>query len=173
MIRLRVCAPHFCTPREEGGLGLHRLSDMSKVFALKLIRKLFTTSGSLWVSWVKEKLWSNDSLWDIRESAKGSWVWRKLLRLRPLAAQFIRMQIKNGQITLFWSDPWLPGGRLIDIVGDSGPQRLDIGRYTKVADAANASGWQIRRCRDQTLQQIITSVRSFKALVVGKEDMVL
>ena len=92
------------------------------------------------------------------------------MRLRPLAAKFIRMQIKNGHRTLFWSDHWLPEGRLIGIAGDSGPQRLGIGRYAKVADVANASGWQFRNRRDQMLRQIITSVTRVTAPVDGDEE---
>lgn len=43
----KVSWEDVCLPREEGGLGLRRLVDVSKVFALKLIWKLFTTYGSL------------------------------------------------------------------------------------------------------------------------------
>lgn len=70
----------------------------------------------------------NGSFWDISESTKGSQVCRKLLGLHHLASQFIQVQVKNGESKMFWLDYWLPMGRLIDIVGDSGPQRLGVGR---------------------------------------------
>ncbi|WZZ82343.1 hypothetical protein YC2023_102915 [Brassica napus] len=90
-------------------------------------------------------------------STKSSWVWRKLLRLRPLTSQFPRARVNDGESTVFWSDYWHPMGRLIDIVGKSGPQRLGLGRYETVAAAANEAGWQFRRCRDHNLQQVIAS----------------
>lgn len=89
------------------------------------------------------------------------------LRLWPLASQFIRVQVKNGESTMFWSDYWLPMGRLIEIVGDSGPQRLGVGRQAKVADVANESGWQFWRCRNRHLQQIIASIGSVQAPIAG------
>lgn len=71
-------------------------------------------------------------------------------------------------------DIWLPLGRLIDIVGDSGPQRLGVERFAKVADVANESGWQFRRCRDLNLQQIIATISNTQAPAAGNvEDVVL
>ena len=122
---------------------------------------------------MKQNLWNNGSFWDISESTKGSWVWQKLLRLRPLVSQFIRVQVNNGQTTFFWLDQWLLLGRLIDIVGDSGPQRLGVGRFAKVADVANDSGWQFRRCRDLNLQQIIATIGNVQAPAAGNADDVV
>jgi len=42
-----------CSPKEAGGLGLKRLSSWNRILALKLIWLLFTSAGSLWVSWVR------------------------------------------------------------------------------------------------------------------------
>lgn len=168
--KAKVAWDDVCLPREEGGLGLRRLADISKVFALKLIWKLFVTSGYLWVGWVRQNLWTNGTFWDIRESTKGSWVWRKLLRLRSLASQFLRVRVNDGESTLFWSDYWHPMGRLIDIVGENGPQRLGVGRYATVAAAANEAGWQFRRCRDHSLQQVIASTSTVVAPVAGSGE---
>ena len=42
----------LCYPKEEGGLGLRRFRDTTRVFALSLIRRLFT-GNSLWKSWIQ------------------------------------------------------------------------------------------------------------------------
>lgn len=120
-----------------------------------IIWKIFTNSGSLWVAWVKEYLLKQGSFWDARKTKIGSWIRRKLLKLRPLAAQFLRMEIKNGKLVLFWSDYWHPLGRLIEVVGDIGTQKLGIGRFYRIADVAVNSQWKIRRCRDPHLQPLI------------------
>lgn len=94
--------------------------------------------------------------------------------MRQLASQFIRVKVSNGRSTLFWLDQWLPLGRLIDIAGDTGPQRLGIGRYAKVADAVTETGWRFRRCRDPVLQHIISSVNNVPAPNVSTtDDMVM
>lgn len=62
---------------------------------------------------------------------------QNLLILRHIAADFMMMDIRNGMSTLFWSDKWLPVGRLIDIAGDLGPARLGIPRFSTVSEAAS------------------------------------
>lgn len=52
----KVAWDDVCLPKEEGGLGIRRLRDTSRVYALNLIWRLFVNSGSLWVAWVKENL---------------------------------------------------------------------------------------------------------------------
>lgn len=47
--KAKVSWAELCYPKAEGGLGVRRLRDSSKVFALKLIWRLFTQHTSLWV----------------------------------------------------------------------------------------------------------------------------
>ncbi|KAL1189642.1 putative ribonuclease H protein [Cardamine amara subsp. amara] len=47
--KAKVSWEDLCFPKEEGGLGLRRLRDSSRVFALSLIWLLFSLSGSLWL----------------------------------------------------------------------------------------------------------------------------
>lgn len=35
-----------------------------------------------------------------------SWIWRRILHLRPLARQFLSYRIGDGQKTSIWFDPW-------------------------------------------------------------------
>lgn len=43
-------------------------------------------------------------IWDVKEDGKGSWIWRKLLKLRPLVYQFIRFEVNDGHAAFFWFD---------------------------------------------------------------------
>lgn len=101
-------------PTTEGGLGIRKLRETSTVFALGLVWKLFTLCGSLWVAWTQVELMKKGSFWEVKDSNKGSWLWRKLLKLKPMGNVFLRFDAQNGESTYFWLDNWLGTGRLID-----------------------------------------------------------
>ncbi|KAF8113491.1 hypothetical protein N665_0049s0007 [Sinapis alba] len=59
------------------------------------------------VSWVYQYPVRNSSYWDILSTTTcGSWMWRKLLKLRDVAAMFFKTDIKYGASTYFWTDFW-------------------------------------------------------------------
>ncbi|XP_056845722.1 uncharacterized protein LOC108845829 [Raphanus sativus] len=100
----------------------------------------------------------SESFWDIRDTGLGSWVWRKLLKLRETAKQFLSTEVHNGQTTRFWTDMWHPRGRLIDIAGESGTFKLGIARSALICDVRNEAGWGFRRCRDRDMRELISLV---------------
>lgn len=101
--KAKVSWEDVCYPKQEGGLELRRFRDTSRVFALRLIWLLFTQTGSFWVAWTKEYLLKHGSYWDAKEGSLGSWAWRKLLKMRPLAYEFMRHEVHNGRSTFFES----------------------------------------------------------------------
>lgn len=56
------------------------------------------------------------------------------MKHRSLAQQFVRMGIKDGSTIRFWTDVWHPRGRLIDITGEVGTQKLGTRRDAKICD---------------------------------------
>ena len=158
--KTKVAWEEVCKPKEEGGLGICRLKDTSRIFALSLIWRLLTNSGSLWVAWTKAYLLRSHSFWDVSDKYAGSWTWRKLLKIRDEAATFLRSEVGNGKTTLFWFDNWLSVGRLINIAGESGTRVLGIPRYALVSDAVTAGQWSIRRCRGYHLRAMIACIIS-------------
>ncbi|CAA7056641.1 unnamed protein product [Microthlaspi erraticum] len=118
----KVSWESVCTPKEAGGLGLKRLADSNQVFGLKLIWLMFAGEGSLWVAWVRKNLIGRRSFWSSELDNSGSWIWRKLLKLRPLARPFLACQIRSGTSALFWHDDWTGLGPLLDISGANGPR---------------------------------------------------
>lgn len=146
------------------------MADSSRVFALSLIWRLLTNSGSLWVAWTKQNLLRRRYFWDISDTGAGSWIWCKLLKLRQQAASYLRSAIGNGRNTLFWFDNWLDMGMLLDIAGESGTQLLGITRYAIVADAATSVQWSIRRCRSYHLRAMIARIHDAPAPVVDAES---
>ncbi|XP_009125375.2 uncharacterized protein LOC103850384 [Brassica rapa] len=91
--------------------------------------------SSLWVRWIQCYLIRKNSFWSIKENtSSGSWVWKKLLKLRGLAQQFLRKEIRNGECTSFWYGSWSRFGPLIEILGERGPLDLGIPNSFSVAE---------------------------------------
>lgn len=81
-----------CRPKDEGELGLRTLIDMNNVTMLKLFWRLVSNKSSLWVRWINSTVLKNESIWSVKgDDKKGSWMWRKILKIRGLARQFCRV----------------------------------------------------------------------------------
>ncbi|CAN7134885.1 unnamed protein product, partial [Brassica rapa subsp. narinosa] len=134
-----------CLPKDEGGLGLRRFQVWNKTLILRLVWLLFSESGSLWVAWHKQHNFNSSyHFWSQVESPTQSWSWRCILRSRPVAAQFLVSEVKNGSKTSFWFDNWSPLGPLIKCIGADGPRRLRLSIDATVSNACNTSGWLAR-----------------------------
>lgn len=116
---------------------------------LKFIWLLLSKSPSLWVDWHWSIHLFDKSFWSIEASASDSWAWRKLLELRPLALQFCKTKLGNGQEASFWYDVWTPLSQLIKYIGASGPRALRIQDNAVVADAVSNTVWSLPHPRSQ------------------------
>ncbi|XP_013665256.1 uncharacterized protein LOC106369680 [Brassica napus] len=157
--KAKVAWAELCFPKDEGGLGLRRLRDSATVFSLQLIWRLFTLEGSLWVSWVQHYLLRGSSFWDVKEDHKGSWIRRKLLKLRDLAYPFMKTKILNGNDAFFWFDNWLGQGKIIDITGDAGTIQYGVPRNARVCDAVRDGQWHIRGQRSRHFPALLGLIR--------------
>lgn len=138
-----------CSSKESGGLGLKRLSSWNKVLALKLIWLLFTASGSLWVSWVRLHLIGRRNFWNLNPYLSGSWVWRKLCKLREVARPFVICEVGSGITASFWQDNWTGHGPLIHLTGLTGPQLVGLSITSVVRDAIRNDDWWIASSRSR------------------------
>ena len=110
---------------------------------------------------------AQESFWDIKDTSLGSWVWRKLLQLRATAKQFIRMEVHSGQNVRFWIDLWHPLGRLIEVVGEIGTQKLGVARSALVCDVRNEDLWRFRRCRDRHMKDLTQAIENHRLRSIG------
>ncbi|XP_013739454.2 uncharacterized protein LOC106442299 [Brassica napus] len=119
----------------KGGWGLRPLKEVNVVHGLKLLWRIHSAHNSLWVRWVHCYLIRKGSLWSIKENTTSvSWVWRKLLKLRKLAKQFFKREVRNGKETSFWFDVWSPLGCLKDVLGERGYIAMGFSENAVMAD---------------------------------------
>lgn len=134
--KAKVAWEAVCRPKDEGGLGLRSLTDMNKVTLLKLLWRLISNKSSLWVRWIHSTVLKNESIWSAKDNdKKGSWMWRKILKIRGLARQFCKVEVYNGKSTSFWFDQWSPMGCLMDLFGPRGQIDTGIGQQDTVHTA--------------------------------------
>ncbi|XP_018459333.2 uncharacterized protein LOC108830235 [Raphanus sativus] len=127
-----------CRRKCDGGLGLRPLKEANQVSCLKLIWRTVSSQASLWAQWTKENLFKNGSFWSIKETTtKGSWMWRKLVKLQDKAKDFHMMKVGDGNNTSFWFDCWSSMGRLYDLFGAHGSIDMGVSRTATVAEALN------------------------------------
>ena len=85
----------ICYPKLEGGLGLKDIHSWNRACVMQNIWAIIVNSGSLWIAWIREYVLNGRSLWNIVLTQSSSWCWKKLLKLRSLAHQFIEW--KDGR----------------------------------------------------------------------------
>lgn len=143
-----------CLPRKEGGLDLRDLHTWNKTLSLKLVWLLHSESQSLWAFWSKRHRLKGTSVWSMDDKKQSAWIWKSILKLRPLAQRFLRCDVGNGLLVSFWYDYWLPFGPLIQMFGADGPRQLGIHIHAKVADCCTSSGWRLRPARSIQTEQL-------------------
>ncbi|XP_074342333.1 uncharacterized protein LOC141679853 [Apium graveolens] len=95
-----------CLPREEGGLGLKNMCEWNKSQIIGHLLKVVTKSPTLWASWVNKTVLKGKHFWVTKLPSDCSWIWKKLLKLRPLAMSFLSYKIGTGESISVWFDPW-------------------------------------------------------------------
>jgi hypothetical protein len=113
----KVAWGEVCLPKKEGSLGLKCFEVWNRSFMMRHIWNLFARSGSLWVAWVQQYLLKGRSLWNVKLPQNASWCWRKILNLRGLARDILKVEVGNGKSIHLWLDNWHPLGPLFDNFG--------------------------------------------------------
>ena len=79
------------------------------------------SGSSLWGKWVESNLLKKNNFWEINErSQMGSWMWRKMVKMRDVARMFHKKELGNGKKTSFWFDNWSERGVLLSLLGERG-----------------------------------------------------
>ena len=167
--KAKIAWADVCKPRDEGGLGLRNLLEANRVACLKLIWRVLSARSSLWVKWIWKYLIRKGSFWSVNErSTLGSWMWRKLLKMRAVAVQFFKVEINSGSTTSFWFDRWSPLGVLIDFTGGRGCVELGIPINATVERVIQT--YRRRRRRVPILQQIEQEIMALQERSLNQLD---
>jgi hypothetical protein len=130
--KAKVAWEKVCVPKREGGLGLKRLEIWNQAAMLNHIWNLFVQAGSLWVAWVEANWLKGKSFWQVSIPHSCSWSWKKLLKLRELAKNFIQFKVGDGSQIFLWYDHWHPDGCLFEKI-----------RFRAIYDAGSCVGAKV------------------------------
>ncbi|KAL0295057.1 UNVERIFIED_CONTAM: hypothetical protein Sradi_6855500 [Sesamum radiatum] len=110
---VKVSWAQVCKPKEEGGLGIQKLSHMNIALLMKHVwRILQEDQTSIWVSWVLRYRLRNQPIWTVNISS-ASWSWRKLVKASFLLKEGLEYRVGDGHKFRLWTDLWHPRGPLI------------------------------------------------------------
>lgn len=157
----KVAWSEVCKLEEEGGLGIRPLKEVNMVYGLKIIWRLLS-GESLWGRWIKCYLLKKRSFWAISgKTQMGSWMWKKILKLREVAKRFFMKEIGNGKQVSFWFDNWSCKGVMFDLLGDRGIIDLGIRREATVEEAI-LSNRRSRNHRVEFLNSVEEEIKGLK-----------
>ncbi|KAL0814672.1 hypothetical protein Bca101_071115 [Brassica carinata] len=95
-------------------------------------------------------------------------MWKKLLKLRPLALQLTKKEVNSGSSTSFWFDKWSQLGVLINLTGERGCIRLGIPVNATVERVVHT--YRRHRHRSSVLMQIEQEILSLQEHGLGQQD---
>ncbi|XP_010495447.1 PREDICTED: uncharacterized protein LOC104772543 [Camelina sativa] len=138
----RVSWDNITKPKDQGGLGIRDLATWNTACVLKLIWLLFFRSGLVWVAWYRLHFLrgSLSSFWTMKKRPNFSWLANKLLKVKDMAYNWIKLRVGNGITCRFWSDNWSPFGNLSTFLSTT---RLGICATATLAQVYNHDNWRL------------------------------
>lgn len=165
----KVAWQDICKEKNEGGLGIRPLKEVNMVYGLKLIWRMLS-GDSLWGKWVKMYLLKKKTFWEIKINTQvGSWMWRKMLKLREVAKSFYMKAVVNGRHTSFWYDRWSDRGVIMDLLGDRGIVDMGIRRDATVEEAVQRNKRR-GRYRSPILNEIEAELNTLKEQICNSVE---
>ncbi|KAL9691290.1 hypothetical protein QQ045_011710 [Rhodiola kirilowii] len=78
-----------CQPKENGGLGVKNLGQFNTFLLLSQIWNLSLKKDSMWIKWMSNYFFKNQSVWLKEEKNHQTWILKKKLRLRVEARKCV------------------------------------------------------------------------------------
>ncbi|KAL2249911.1 UNVERIFIED_CONTAM: hypothetical protein Sindi_2464800 [Sesamum indicum] len=105
----KVAWKEVCKAKDDGGQGLKDIGILNRaLMCKKLCDVIRCNRTSIWVDWLHQGRLQDASIWTISDN-RGSWGWRKLIRLRQWLRSEVVYRIGDGEDFYLWRDPWSCG----------------------------------------------------------------
>ncbi|XP_061350094.1 uncharacterized protein LOC133295304 [Gastrolobium bilobum] len=114
-----VAWKQICMDKKNGGLGLRSMREMNSAFIMKVGFNLVAHPDALWSKFLRAKYNVEAGMTPIIHAPNSSsQLWKGITRHWNIIMDHSRVQLGNGQSTMFWLDSWLPDcGPLISYAG--------------------------------------------------------
>ncbi|KAF7811130.1 putative ribonuclease H protein At1g65750 family [Senna tora] len=128
--------------KQDGGLGLRHVRDQNKAFMTKLGWGLINQKDALWARVLRAKYKCGDDLIPkVRRMNTASRLWKGIADSWNHVQEGMVWRIGDGKRVRFWSDPWLPNGRVLCHYSFVPLSDVDLEKVA--ADFVSASGgWE-------------------------------
>jgi hypothetical protein len=100
-----------CSPKDQGGLGIHDLQVKNTALLGKWLFKLLTEEGT-WQTILKRKYISQKALSQVLWKPGDSHFWAGLMAIKKFFFGLGSFSIKDGSEVRFWEDKWLGNASL-------------------------------------------------------------
>lgn len=152
----RVAWDTVTLSKEEGGLGCRDLVAWNTACSIKLIWLLFTNAGSIWVAWFVQEILKGDvaNYWITTPKQRYAWFTNRLLKLKHIAYEWIKIQVGSGTSVRFWTDNWSPFGSLSDFLAPQRHNSMGVPLNSLLRDLYSDGSWSIRPSRSERQVQL-------------------
>ncbi|KAG6488356.1 hypothetical protein ZIOFF_049599 [Zingiber officinale] len=117
----------ICRPKQEGGLGIRRLSEVGAALSMKLWFR-FREQSTQWARFLRRSYCGtvDPGVVTLRSNASPSW--RRMIQTRAVAERQIGWIIEQGHLS-FWHDRWMERGPLSEWCTVQGPPDVRVDRF--------------------------------------------
>ncbi|XP_039170208.1 uncharacterized protein LOC120294272 [Eucalyptus grandis] len=130
----KVAWEDICCPKAEGGLGVRNIKQCNRASTVKYLWILFSDKESLWCRWIHSVFLKKKNFWIANTPRTCSWMWKKILQLRPYFHSSFRWIVGNGYSISLWHDYWLSCGPLDSCVPSTFRESIGLPNRAVVAD---------------------------------------
>ncbi|XP_042474834.1 uncharacterized protein LOC122056934 [Macadamia integrifolia] len=155
-------------PKDEGGLGLRRLRDINKAMLCNMVWRV-KHENSLACKFLRARFLRGDG--SFKKSYKPSSIWPGFRKMWDFMTTKEAWMIGNGDSINFWSDKWLGGKSILELVGLEGESSLLC--KGKVSDFIENFKWKLPNVISPLLHDIFEKIRTIKIPSYPCEDMCL
>ena len=146
-------------PIEVGGLGIRDLPTVNDALLMKLLWKMASSTGPLWVNLVLAKYTPRTQIWHSKRTYRCTSFWRGVMRTREKLLPFVNWTVGDGATCKVYGQPWFKGATIF-IATTSDERKLLLKDLIDEDTGTWCAEELIQRFGYQNFLQIVASVRA-------------